>query len=405
MKLPYLTHDLPGIGGSIKDRMEDFYVEELPLYDTVGKGTHVYFRVVKSGLTTHAAADRIAEYMGVRPADIGVAGLKDAMGITVQTMSLEHVDPASLLAYRDAQVRITDVTRHTNKLKIGHLAGNLFQIRIRGVGEKELGRAREILLALIRRGVPNFFGHQRFGARGDTAALGRALVKKDLDEFVAIYLGRSLPSDPPDCKAARDAFEAGFYNRALDRWPRHYANERKALSAYMKRKKPHKALAAIDRRMRTLYISAFQSEIFNRVLCERIDRFDKVLAGDLARKTDTGGIFPVKDAQAEAARAEQFEISATGPLPGYRCRLAEGEPGQIEQRVLDAEGVKLEDFKRVAGIKVKGSRRPLRFRIAEPAIAAGSDNHGDFIQVVFTAPPGCYATVVLRELMKNDEAD
>ncbi|HAU38379.1 MAG TPA: tRNA pseudouridine(13) synthase TruD [Phycisphaerales bacterium] len=402
MDLPYLTNHLPGIGGRIKENVEDFRVDEAALYAPCGRGTHAYFRVTKMGVPTPVAVNRIARHMGVRPTDIGVAGLKDAQAVTTQWMSLEHANVDRLRRFRDSQVQVSDITFHGNKLRIGHLAGNRFAIRIRGVGEGKLPAARRVLEALERRGVPNFFGEQRFGARGDTAALGAAMVRNDLDEFVRIFLGRSIPDDPPDCKAARDAFDAGYLDRALQRWPRHYVDPRKALIAYKRRRSPVAALAAIDKRMKRLYVSAFQSEIFNDVLTARLDGLDAVLPGDLAEKTDSGGVFPVEDAAREQPRASAFEISATGPIVGYRCNLAEGEPGRIEREILAKYRVTQEDFTRVDHLRAKGTRRALRFRLGEPNLAAWRDARGEFIEVTFTAPSGCYATVALREIMKND---
>ncbi|MCK4602945.1 MAG: tRNA pseudouridine(13) synthase TruD, partial [Phycisphaerae bacterium] len=208
-------------------------------------------------------------------------------------------------------------------------------------------------------------------------------------------------SDPPDCFAARDAFDAGCYRRALDRWPRHYANERRALAAYKRKCRPAPALTAIDKRMRRLFVSAFQSAMFNEVLARRLETIDRVFVGDLACKTDTGGIFTVEDEQDEQVRAEKFEISPTGMIPGFRCHLAGGQPGQIERDVLVAHGVELEDFRRVGTLRVKGTRRPLRFKLDDCDLAAGSDERGEFLELSFTAGPGCYATAVLREIMKT----
>ena len=401
--LPYLTADLPGIGGRIRERLEDFRVEEIPLYDPCGEGTHVYFRVAKEGVATQVAVGRIARYMGVRPAEIGLAGLKDAAAVTSQMMSLEHADPDKLAAYGDSQVRVTWTGRHANKLRMGHLAGNRFTIRIRQAGPEHLAGARRILDVLAARGVPNYFGPQRFGLRGDTAELGRALVKEDLDRFVALYLGRSRPDDPPDCRAARDAFDAGFLDRAIQCWPRHYGDERRALAAYKKKRRPAQALAAIDKRMRGFYVSAFQSLMFNEVLAGRIGAIDRLMWGDLAQKHDSGGIFTVEDAAAEQLRADAFEISPTGPIVGYRSSLASGEPGKMEKAVLDEQAVSQDDFRRTATLKVKGGRRPLRARLEAPSLAAGMDDHGSFIELSFAAPSGCYATVVLREIIKAGE--
>ena len=401
-ELPYLTADLPGIGGKIKQRLEDFVVEELPLYEPCGKGTHMYFLVTKMGVPTPVAVHRLARYMNVHPAEIGFAGMKDSQAITSQWMSLEYADAKRLEKFRDQQVKISDITWHNNKLRLGHLAGNRFMIRIRDVGAEQLAKARAILDMLARRGVPNYFGEQRFGVRGDTGQLGAALVRGDLEEFVTIFLGRALPVDPPDAKAAREAFDAGYFDRAIQHWPRHYVDQRKAVAAYKRRRNPAAAIAAIDRRLKRLFVSAFQSEIFNRVLVRRLATVDKVFAGDLAQKTDSGGVFPVENEAAEQLRAERFEISPTGPIVGYRCNYAGGEPGRIEQEVLTSYQLKGHTITRVGSLMVKGSRRPLRFALHEAQLLPGRDPHGEFIQISFIAPSGCYATVALREITKSE---
>ncbi len=403
LALPYLTAALPGTGGEIRCHLEDFRVEELPLYDPSGEGTHVYFRIEKRGVSTPMAIDRIARYMGVRPTDIGLAGLKDARAVTTQTLSLEHVDPDQIEAYTDAQIRILWTNRHTNKLRPGHLAGNRFTIRLRDAAAEAFERAQAVMNVLVRRGVPNYFGEQRFGARGDTARLGEALLRDDPPEFLALFLGRSQPDDPPDCKAARDAFDAGFFDRAMQRWPRHYANERRALAAFKRSKRPGPAIAAVDKRMRRLYISAFQSELFNEVLTQRIQEIDTVLAGDLAQKTDSGGVFRVEDESVDQPRAAAFEISPTGPLIGPRCNLPGGRGGEVERAVLAAHGIsEAGEFPRVGPLKVKGGRRALRFRVTDPAVDVGHDEYGPYLEVRFVAPSGCYATVALREIMKAE---
>ena len=372
----------------------------------------MYFRVTKAGVPTPVAADRIARHMGVHPHEIGVAGLKDAQAVTTHLMSLEFADATRLERFRNDQVKVEVVAFHGNKLRPGHLAGNRFRIRARGVGARQLDAARKILDVLGRRGVPNYFGEQRFGLRGDTGLLGETMVKNDLESFVALFLGRSRAGDPPDCKGARDAFDAGFLNRAMQCWPRHYVNQRKALAAYKRRRSPAAALAAVDKRMKRLYVSAFQSELFNDVLARRVEMVgedglrgttDRVLAGDMAQKTGSDVCFYVQDPAVEQPRADRFEISPTGPIVGYRASLAQGLPGEIECRALASRGVAPESFRRAGALRVKGARRALRFRLEEPALAAGRDGHGEYLEMTFSAPSGCYATVVLREIMKSPE--
>jgi tRNA pseudouridine13 synthase len=258
-----------------------------------------------------------------------------------------------------------------------------------------------VLDVLARRGAPNYFGAQRFGARGDTARLGEALIRGEADAFIAMYLGRPQDGDPPDCKAARDAFDAGALDRALRRWPRHYVNERKALAAYKKKRRPGPAITAIDKRIRRLYVSAFQSTVFNDVLARRIESIDRVLDGDLAQLVGRGAVFRVEDVRAEQLRADRFEISPTGPLPGARMTPAGGEAGRIEQNVLREHGVLPGRFDALGPLKPDGARRALRFALDAPALTAGEDKHGPLLELTFGAPSGCYATVVVEEIAKN----
>jgi len=396
---PYLTAALPGIGGRIKATPADFRVDEQPLYVAAGDGTHVYVRIEKISIPTPAAVERIARYLGVRPSMVGFAGLKDAHAIATQWLSIEHADPERLARFRDANVRVLVVTRHTNKLRPGHLAGNRFTIRIRDTDAADLPAAQAILDVLDRRGVPNYFGRQRFGLRGDSDVLGAALIRDDLEAFWACYLGRPGKDDPPDCRAARAAFDAGNVDDAMSHWPKSLANERRALAAYQRRG-PRAALGAIDKRMRRLFVSACQSRIFNRVVAARIDAIDRVDLGDLTQKTDTGGVFLVEDVPAEQVRADAWQVSPTGPIVGTRCRLAEGQPGQAERAAIAADGFTPDDFSRVGALKLKGGRRPLRFRLQDATVAAGQDETGAFLEVAFAAPSGCYATITLREITK-----
>ena len=399
--LPYVTSDLPGIGGTIKQSPTDFRVDEVPLYNASGEGTHIYFQLMKTGIPTNEAVRRMAAHLGVRPNDIGLAGLKDAHAVTTQWLSVEHVAPEKIEAYTDRQMRVLDVQRHTNKLRPGHLAGNKFTIRIRDVGADSLAPAKAILDVLAQRGVANYFGPQRFGARGDTAALGNALVRDDRAGFLSLFLGQPQEKDPPDCRAARDAFDVDALDRALKRWPRHYADQRRSLSAYKKRHKPGAAIAAIDKRLRRLFVSAFQSEVFNDILARRIETYDKVFVGDLAQKIDSGGIFRVEDQAVEQERADDFAISATGLLPGTRVSVAEGFGGEIETAVLAAREIDMESMGKVGTLKVPGTRRALRFPLIDPSLSVGDDETGSYLELIFQAPSGCYATIAVDEICKT----
>lgn len=399
---PALTRGLPGIGGEIKLQCEDFRVDELPAYTPCGQGTHAFIRAEKRGMTTPAAAGRLAKYLGISPLEVGYAGLKDSRAVTTQYFSVEHIDERKLIGYDDGQLRVISVSKHGNKLKTGHLLGNRFVIRIRGVGEAQLPDAQAVFDVLCRRGVPNYFGVQRFGARRDTHLLGEALVRDDREGFLKIFLGTPQAVDSQDMRAARDYFDAGCLERALKLWPRQFEDQRKALLMFRKTGRAGVAIGAVDKRMKRLYISAFQSAVFNDILARRIESIDTLVLGDMACKTDTGGVFYVEDLSTDQPRADRGEISPTGMVPGFRSNFANGVQGEIEHEVLARRGVELDMFKNLGPLKAKGTRRILRYCLHEPSISAGRDGNGDFIEVRFCAPAGCYATSLLREMMKTD---
>jgi len=429
---PYLTTDLPGVGGRIKVDYDDFRVEEIPLYLPSGQGQHTYVTFEKRGLSTFQAISRIARAVGISsrgsiPPSVGYAGLKDAHAVTVQTLSLFDVPPERVERLMEGGgssqtpllpgIRILAVSRHTNKLKIGHLRGNRFTIRVRDVAPDALPAAQAILDVLARRGVPNYFGEQRFGARGDTHLLGRELVRQDAEAFLRRFLGMPHPAETPQIRHARALFDQGDLAASLAAWPATMEEERRALQVLRDRPtEPARALRALPVKIRRFFVSAYQGALFNRILAQRLPTLDRLQVGDLAWLHDRGAVFLVQDPQAEQARADQLEISPSGPLYGYKMTMAQGVPGEVECQVLAEERIALQDW-RVPGLKLKGARRPLRFPLREARAwyDGGCTQPIGCTQPVgctqpplmlsFSLPAGCYATVVLAEVMKTDQAD
>lgn len=405
MQLPYLTRDLPGIGGVIKQRDEDFFVQEIPLYEASGEGEHVYCEIQKTGLTTFAAVDRLAAALQVSPRDIGYAGLKDARGITRQVLSIWGADPEKVMALKLPGIVVQWAMRHVNKLRLGHLAGNRFAIKIREVNPTDVVRIRPILAVLEKRGMPNYFGEQRFGRRNNNDRLGAAIVSGDTRRLLGELLGHPNP-DVDDAKtaAARAAFDRHELDEAMHLYPRHHGMERRILARLIKTKKPSAAARAVDYKLARLWVSALQSRLFNDVVARRIDSLDALLPGDLAWKHANGAVFPVEDPAVEQPRCAAFEISPTGPLLGYRMTLPAGEALAVEQACFEAAGLEPGDFRKAGELKVKGARRPLRVRPTDVEIAGGVDEHGAHVTVAFTLPSGSFATVLVREICKGDIA-
>lgn len=283
-EIPLVTPDLAGTGGSIRATPEDFRVEELPAYLPEGSGSHRYLLVEKRGHTTRDLVSALHR-AGVEPNSIGVAGLKDKAAVTVQWLSLpkRHADAVQELAAMPG-VRILDESYHRNKLGIGHLRGNRFEITVQGVGPEGEGLAVATFAALAERGAPNWFGPQRFGRFGGNAFDGLKVVR-----------GVSVPG---------------------------------------------------GHHLKRFFVSALQSLLFNAMLAERMERgwYREVVLGDWARKHDTGGTFLVEDAEVEAPRARALEISATLPLHGRKVRPSTLSAGEVEALVLERYGLRWAQF-------------------------------------------------------------
>jgi tRNA pseudouridine13 synthase len=334
--LPRLTADVPGCGGAFKLVPEDFEVEEVPAYQPSGEGEHLYLWVEKRGRDTREVVRALCAVLGVDEGDVGVAGMKDRQAITRQLLSVPAKAEARLGDFSLEGVSVLWSKRHGNKLRTGHLKGNRFRLRLRGV--KDVGAARESFARLGARGVPNYFGEQRFGREGDNADFGRLLV-----------LGQRLPRRP-------------------------------------------------DKFQRKLYLSAFQSRLFNRALVDRLlaGTFDTALLGDVLRKEETGGLFVCEAPEVDGPRVASWEVSPAGPLFGPRMTASAHAVAEAEAKLLADEGVTLEDFRR-GGDETQGGRRPYRVRLTSPSLEVD----GEDLVLAFELPKGSYATEVLRELMKD----
>ncbi len=343
---------------------EDFIVEELPLYEPSRTGTHTYFAIRKRNLSTMEAINRIARELQVHTRDIGYAGLKDKNAITTQVLSVEGVTPEQVLRIKQPNIEVLWAERHAHKLRVGHLRGNRFELTLRDMPHDRLTQIKTSIDRLTTEGVPNRFGVQRFGNKNDSHRIGKALVKEDWETLKCyIFANDNLPQQKFD-------------------------------------RKPIETLVnAIPHRLRRLYLSAYQAHLFNRILEKRTPHLGKLIDGDIAVKHSNGAPFLVENPTIEQPRADAFEISPSGPIFGYKMRMPSGDARELEISVLADDGVRLEKFRKVAGIRLPGTRRPLRMPIQLHDVSTVGNHAG--IRLSFTLPAGGYATVVLEELLAD----
>jgi tRNA pseudouridine13 synthase len=161
---PPCAHGGPLCAGRLRTRPEDFLVEEHLGFAPAGTGAHVLLKVRKRDANTQWVARQLASLCRCRPADVGYAGLKDRHAIAVQwfTVPQSHLTIEQWARVRSDEYQVLEAHRHARKLPRGALAGNGFVIRVRGT-EVEDARLASRLAAIETRGVPSYFGPQRFG--------------------------------------------------------------------------------------------------------------------------------------------------------------------------------------------------------------------------------------------------
>jgi tRNA pseudouridine13 synthase len=336
LDLPYLTQDLPGIGGKIRKTPDSFIVEEIPLYEPLDIGKHLYVNITKENLTTRQVQEKIANIFNISVKNVGFAGMKDKNAKTTQTFSIsEYHDIEKAKEFLEKlPVKVNWLRFHKNKLKIGHLLGNKFKILITDFEtSKTLERTQQIVNEIRKRGLPNFFGPQRFGFNGNN-------IQKGLD----IIQGK---------------------------------------------------LSINNRWMKKFLISSYQSYLCNKYLAYRLEKglFNKILKGDIAKKYDTGGLFEVEDQEKEQERYENHEISFTAPIYGYKMWETTEFAKELESKILSDSDMTIEKLR---SAKVKGTRRLGRLLVKD----LSAETKKDGILLTFSLPKGAFATTLLREIMK-----
>ncbi|MFM1988043.1 MAG: hypothetical protein RJA99_1000 [Pseudomonadota bacterium] len=181
--LPHWPTAYPASGASatLKGLNEDFVVTELPLQRPAGEGEHLWLEIEKNGANTAFVAQRLAEAAGVKDVDVGYAGLKDRHAVTRQWFSihLPKGETPDLTRLEHPEFKVLSQSRHLKKLRRGDLEGNRFRIVLRDVtGDRDAVEAN--LRAVASRGVPNYFGAQRFGHGGGNVEQGRAMLAREV---------------------------------------------------------------------------------------------------------------------------------------------------------------------------------------------------------------------------------
>ena len=358
-----LTH--APINAYFSKNSDDFVVREIPLYAFSGQGEHLIIEICKKDMTTQEALQALSEISGVKMRDFGYAGLKDKQGMTTQFISMPRKFESMLANFSHEKMKILSLSAQDNKLRIGHLKGNSFFIRLKKVMPSEAAKLEQAVRNVGDTGYPNYFGYQRFGKYGD-AQSGLELLK------------------------------SGTVNGKKSKNPK----------------------------LNDFLISAYQSDLFNRWLSKRVEisrfaqdfslselaqiypylggenlknlksqkRFFKLIEGEVLGHYPHGKCFLCEDLDAEGSRFDARDITSCGLIVGAKAYEAQGAAKVVEDEIF----AQANEYK----AKMTGSRR-FAWCYLEDASYKYNEEKAHFT-INFTLQKGSYATVVLEEILHKN---
>jgi tRNA pseudouridine13 synthase len=338
---PPRAHGAPLATGVLRAEPEDFIVEEDLGFAPSGAGQHLLLKVRKRDANTQWIARELARVCGCKPLDVGFAGLKDRRAVAIQWFSVpqSRLSPAAWTDIRGDEFEVLEAHLHSRKLPRGALSGNRFAIRLRDFDVQPTDLVTR-LEAIARRGVPNYFGPQRFGRDGAnlqrlTAGLGN--LRQPERGFV-LSAARSL------------VFNAVLAERVAD------------------------------------------------------GTWEHIEIGDVANLDGRGSVFPVDAEELEVSgarsslseRCQRLDVHPTGPLWGKGVPATTGRVLELEQRVGSRYP---EACALCVDARMEQERRSLRLAVRD--LAWEFDGPARLV-LRFRLTKGSFATTVLRELATLD---
>lgn len=339
----------------------DFVVREKPLYEFSGKGEHLILHIQKKDLSTSEALRILSEQSGVRMRDFGYSGLKDKQGLTFQYISMPKKFEESLRNFKHDKMKILETFYHDNKLRIGHLKGNSFFIRLKKVSKVDALKIEQAFKNIQEQGFANYFGYQRFGKFQDNFSQGLEILKgkkiknKKMQEFLI------------------SAFQSELFNR--------YLSKRVELSHFIN--------DFSEKEIKQIY--GLEKEEIKSLKNQK--QFFKLLKGEVLGHYPFGKCFICEDLSSEVERFNQKDISAMGLLIGPKAYEAnEGLAKKLEEEIFSFAY----EFKN----KMQGSRRFMWSYLQD--CKSHYDEEKAHFTLEFFLQKGSYATVVLEEILHTD---
>jgi tRNA pseudouridine13 synthase len=432
-----------GIGGVIRQRVEDFAVVEVlvdgskaeisPSGNIVRQGVlgssgarnrFLLCVLVKRNWDTLSAVKTVADQLGISMGRISIGGMKDARAVTAQYVTVEGVSAEEVRKVKVKDIELRPVGYFHSEHSSYYVLGNSFRIVISAIGHTKDAAKKQIAQATKEfgsiGGVPNFFGHQRFGTtRPITHLVGKAIVKGNLEEAAMLFLAKPSPDEHPSSRLVREQLlSTGDFKQSLECFPKQLRYERLMLAHLAEKPEDYAgAFRRLPMKLQKLFIQAYQSFLFNRFLSQRVKSeipLNRVQIGDYVVGVERSGL-PIVTVHKTVSAGTLVEIGKAMeagrmrlalPLVGFRREASGGCQGDLEKTILEKEEVKPNDF-RVKGLSELSSRGELRAALTplndfslDGISSVTKDREECKAELSFLLYRGSYATIVLREIMK-----
>lgn len=405
--LRWYCSDQEGIGGRLRTEPEDFVVEEIGDHPDKKNGPYLICRLTKLNWDQQRAIKEIAGRLGISHQRIGFAGTKDKRAVTTQYITIYKGDPEKISSLNVPDMTIEPVGQTDQQISLGDLQENRFSIMLRDYSDAQSIQAISESIASFQHDIPNYYGYQRFGVqRPVTHLTGMEILKGNYEEAVRTFICTPSSGETSEYTEGRTLFrDTGDAKEALHKIPVRLSLERSLLHHLVSKPGDYAgAFHSFPRTLRSMFVSAVQSWLFNRTLSMRIEEgrsLSQPVPGDRLVYPD-GRVDTVTPGTAKMA---QMQVQRS------RCRIALYMPGSEPYRISgkdDENMARLMEEEQISAdmFRTASSFLETRFSGAHRAATLKTDidlQTGEKgVSFSFILQPGQYATTVMREIMKAD---
>jgi tRNA pseudouridine13 synthase len=411
MNYKYIT--TKRIGGRIKERSEDFLVEEigkdyvtqinyLPDKKVFVDWKEVFFKkennnylhvdLEKRGLSTTQAINDLSRFLRISQKKIGFAGLKDKRAITSQRISIYDPPKERISKFYYKNIKIYNPSFEEKEITIGDLKENKFIVTVRQIEKQENLKKiiEEIITTVKKQGIINYYGEQRFGGiREITHRIGKLFLQRKYKEAVVLYLTETNDYEEEHIKKAREDLKDLDYKKHAANFPIKAGFEKQLLNHLVNQPEDYLgAVKSLPKSIQYLFIHAYQSYLFNELINLRLEK------GYGLEKIEGDKI---------------IDNNIYLPIFGFETTFSQGKAGELERELLRKEEISLLDFKNqdCGTLSSKGEYRKLFSKVKNINIEEIEEDelHEDKLKlkISFVLEKGQYATNFLREIIKPEK--